>query len=510
MIMNDFETTPTYDIDATLKGLKKAELLSLIKQMVQQYPDLVALVEKGEPIPVQAQHAPFNAEACRLEIEKIFYTTDRDSWGSEARAAGPLLDIKQSGDEYVNQGNYIDAATVYELIIRGVLDNYDSFRWHADEGQLDEVVQECVDGLGKCLLGEQFNGVRRQQMIQMLCDAYRFDSELYNDEPVFGRNIAPILIKYTTVDERLSIAKWVRKTFDLHVNWHADHISDDDYDEFLLGLEADTLDDETFLRVCRETESYNYLIERLLKLGRREEALEAAALVDDYYILDIADILIEYSHEGDAVRMIEERAEKSSYKTKLLEWLKEYYLVKGDSTDALEMASRILREHPFSATIEQYQEIRLLAQQVERWDTIRPELLTFLKEGHNTRLQIEIALDESQVGQALELLQSVRQTKDPRNGPYDASSFDVGLAVAKAAEKGYPQEAIEIYQAYVETRIQWRGRENYATASQYLITIRKLYQAMGKKDVWQTYVMDLRQKNSKLPALRDEMAKAKL
>jgi uncharacterized Zn finger protein len=327
---------------------------------------------------------------------------------------------------------------------------------------------------------------------------------------VFGRNIAPILIKYTTPDERLSIAKWLRKTFNLHVDWHKKHISENDYDEFLLGIEADTLDDETFLRVCREAESYNYLIERLLKLGRREEALEAAALVDDYYILDIADTLIEYGHEDDAVHMIDERAGKASYNTDLLEWLKKYYLEKGEGTDALEIALRIFREHPFSATIAHYQEIRQLARQVDRWDAIRPDLLTFLKEGHNTHLQIEIALNEGQIELALELLQSVRQTKEPRNGPYDAGSFDVGLAVAKAAEKGYPQEAIEIYQAYVETRIQWRGRENYATASQYLITIRKLYQAMGKKDVWQTYVMDLRQKNSKLPALRDEMAKAKL
>jgi len=44
----------------------------------------------------------------------------------------------------------------------------------------------------------------------------------------------------------------------------------------LLGLEAETIDDETFLRVCRETESYPYLIERLLKLGRPEEALAEA------------------------------------------------------------------------------------------------------------------------------------------------------------------------------------------------------------------------------------------
>jgi uncharacterized Zn finger protein len=59
-------------------------------------------------------------------------------------------------------------------------------------------------------------------------------------------------------------------------------------------------------------------------------------------------------------------------------------------------------------------------------------------------------------------------------------------------------------------RIEWRGRENYHTACQYLLSIRKLYQKIGKSNEWTTYIADLREHNARLPALKDEMAKAKL
>jgi hypothetical protein len=72
--------------------------------MVQQHPDLAGLIVSGEQKAVKKPHKPFNAEVYRLQVEKIFLTTDRNTWGSEARAAEPLLDIVDVADEYVEQG----------------------------------------------------------------------------------------------------------------------------------------------------------------------------------------------------------------------------------------------------------------------------------------------------------------------------------------------------------------------------------------------------------------------
>lgn len=108
------------------------------------------------------------------------------------------------------------------------------------------------------------------------------------------------------------------------------------------------------------------------------------------------------------------------------------------------------------------------------------------------------------------MLEAGKQTTDSRNGPYGSANFNVGIEVAKAAEENYPQRAIEIYQRYVDMRIEWRGRDNYRIACEYLLSIRRLYQMMGQSNEWASYIADLRERNAKLPALKDEMAKARL
>ncbi len=509
--MNTIPTPGEHDIQAALEQLSRDDMQALIQHMVQLHPDLAGLIVLKQPTATRKPRGSFNAEVYRLQVEKIFYTTDRNTWGSEARAAEPLLDIVDIADEYVEQQDFTDAAALYEMIIQGILDNYASFRWHADEGQLDDVVEDCVEGLSNCLRGMQDDTAVRRQILQTLFDVYDFDTSLENDMSVMSDKVPAILVRYTTPEERRMIAKWVREAFDLDIDWHADDMGEDyeDFDVLLLGLEGDTIDDETFLRISRETESYHYIVDRLLKLGRLDEALAEAKYVESYDILEIADILCEHGHDAEAERLIEERVEQHN-DTDLLHWLQERYQSRGNLGGAMDMAKRTFITYPFGATIERYREIRQLAQQLNRWDEVRSELQTYVKQSHKTDVEIEMALDEGHVNLALDLLKAEKQTKDPRSGPYGSTNLNVGIAVAKAAEENYPQEAIEIYQRYVEMRIEWRGRENYHTACQYLLSVRKLYQKVGKSDEWTTYIADLRERNARLPALKDEMAKAKL
>jgi hypothetical protein len=509
--MNTIPTPGEHDIQAALGQLSRDDMQALMQHMVQLHPDLAGLIVSKQPTATRKPRAPLNPELYRLQVEKIFYTTDRNTWGSEARAAEPLLDMVDIADDYVQQMDFTDAAVLYEIVIRGILDNYDSFRWHADEGQLDEVVEDCVEGLSNSLRGVQADTAVRRQILRTLFDVYDFDTSLENDMPVMSAKVPAILVRYTTPEERRMIAAWVRETFDLDIDWHADNGSEDyeDIDVLLLGLEGDTIDDETFLRISHEMESYHHVVDRLLKLGRLDDALAEAKHVENYDILAITDILCEHGHEAAAERLIEERV-KEYDDTHLLQWLQERYQARGNVADALKMASRIFRAHPLAATIERYREIRRLAQQLGRWETVQSEVMADVKQSRDTALQIKIALDEGQVELALSLLVAQKQTENSHSGPYGADNFNVGIEVAKAVEESHPQEAIEIYQAYVETRIEWRGRENYQIACQYLTSIRRLYQKLGKSDVWNRYIATLREQHRNLPALKDELAKAKL
>lgn len=490
-------------VDAELMELDKTELIFLMKQMVQLHPDLEGLIETISPAGTtttqQKPRVPFNAELYRRQVAEVFYNTDRDSWGSEGRAAEPLLRIKAIADGFAQQRNYQDAATIYEIIISNIIAEYDSFRWHADEGDLDDVVKDCVEALGACLKEAGANVELRQRIIQTLYTVYKFDEGLYNDMPVMSDEVPTLLIRYTTPEERRSLAALHRQAFDFDVDWHADDISEEDnFDDLLLGLEADTIDDETFLRICHETENYTYLIERLLKLGRLDEALEAASQVESYDILEIAEILSAHGHDAIAEQLVRQRVEKFD-DTELLEWLKDRYIGKGDIATALEMANRITRAYPHTATIEQFQEIRHLAEQLKQWDAVRAELLAFFQKSQNTSLLIEIALDEDQVDTAIDLLQSEQRP-----------SGSLAINVARAAEESRPLKSLEIYTQYIARLIEGRGRGNYNQACEYLKDVRSIYQKLGKQELWANYIAELRERNKNLPALKDEMVKAKL
>jgi len=236
--MNTIPTPDAQDIKSALEQLSRDDLLALIQRMVQQHPDLAGLIVSKQPTATRKPRAPSNAELCRLQVEKIFRTTDRKTWGSEARAAEPLPDIVAIAEEYVEQQNFAEAAVLYEIIIRAIRDSYDSFRWHADEGQLDDVVEDCVEGLSNCLRGMHGNTAVRRQILQMLFDVYDFDTNLENDMLVMSDKVPAILVRSTTPEERRMIAKWVREAFNLDIDWYAGDVGEfcEDFYVLLLGL----------------------------------------------------------------------------------------------------------------------------------------------------------------------------------------------------------------------------------------------------------------------------------
>jgi hypothetical protein len=68
-------TNPTpgeHNIEAALGQFSKADMLSLIKDMVQLHPDLIELIEKTQPPAPKPQHMPFNPELYRRQVAEIF------------------------------------------------------------------------------------------------------------------------------------------------------------------------------------------------------------------------------------------------------------------------------------------------------------------------------------------------------------------------------------------------------------------------------------------------------
>jgi uncharacterized Zn finger protein len=146
---------------------------------------------------------------------------------------------------------------------------------------------------------------------------------------------------------------------------------------------------------------------------------------------------------------------------------------------------------------------------------MRPALLASLEESQQSKLLIEIALDEGDVDRALVLLKGVEK-RDSHGTTYEAGGYDyygeigIDLKVAQAAEMTHPHESIEVYQNRAERIIALRNRKSYGQACRYLVQVRSLYEKMGEREAWVGYIAKVRELTRRLPAMREEMGTAKL
>jgi uncharacterized Zn finger protein len=161
-------------------------------------------------------------------------------------------------------------------------------------------------------------------------------------------------------------------------------------------------------------------------------------------------------------------------------WLKQHYWASNNYTTALELAESMFRRQP---SIENYRDMRQLAGYLDRWETLRPEVLSFLKTSRNALVLTQIALDEGDIESALALVKSqARRSSTSRNDrqiyTYDLGYNKVVFDVARVAEDSRPHAAIELYQQHVEALLVGQDRWGYRTACEYLLKIRTLYEKL--------------------------------
>jgi len=495
------------DLDAALQRRGKDELIVLIKQMLRQAPDLDALLHTPLPgagaVTPDGRPAPVDPVVYRRQAETAFraahagrrgrYEYDDDGWLDEGEIAEKLDALLSIGDGFARQQDYANAAAVYEAVLSAVLDRYEEYQI---QDELVGTVASCVEGLGHCLADEPVDSPVREDILRALFAVYQLDQKLGGTGLSGGT--PDLLARQTTPEERAVVASWVRAAMPVGTGWGADW-QRQSYGGLLLTLAEDSMDDEAFLRICRETGRTGDLVDRLLKLGRLDEATAALEDAEDYPLLRLADLFVAHGHSAEAESIVRERGAKTQ-DARVLEWLKDRYAARGDVAAALDTVVKVFHMQP---TLERYQEARTLATRRDRWEPLRPRLRLFLREAKHGHLLLRIYLDEGEIDNALVAL------KEPKSSGYGYGP-NIALEVAAKAEATHPYASIDIYQKQAEALIGMRGRPNYTTAAGLLARVKRLYERLDKGDVWRTYIAGLREKNSSLRALRQELDLAKV
>jgi len=485
------------ELATVLNQRSKTELVSLVTQMIKRYPDLERLLELS--VVVSNTSAPVDPKVIARQVEQVFKQLDYgydnyDGYGADNATVQELLTIKAVGDQYAASQEWSNAVTVYKTVMTGVLDNYELL--DDEDGEFQEVVNECVTHLEPCLAAA--DEPLRQTILRSLFDLHRWDINWGGID--MGHEAPDLMIAYATPAERQQIADWVRT--ELHNLNDEQHCwNRETWGGFLLAIAGEDVDDETFLRICRESGRYRDLVERLLILGRTDDAIASTHAANTYDLLNMEAIFATHNLSARFADLIMARAKKVDDR-RLKGWLKQYAIAQNDPALALRLVEEMFWSQP---NLAEYQELKQLAQYLENWSTLQAKIYRQLRaDAQQQILLVRIHLLEGEVDAALQMLQK------PMKPSFGGGAQLLKLEIAQAAETTHPQAAIDIYRNEVYAQIAQRTRSHYKAAAEYVVRLRSLYQRINELTTWQQLVAEIRTNNPRLRALHDELHQAGL
>ena len=209
----------------SLEQREKNELIAIITHMLRQEPELQWLLMT--PLPTaSSRKSSVDPEVYRQQVLAAMAAGENQRKRGEVERR--LTAIKSIADEFAAQENYAAALSIYEVLVRKVIDHFNDYR--------DEYVAFCViligciDGLDSCFAGEEDNPEMRVRVLRTLFAIYRFSTDSGMD---LDEDIAGLLVGNTLPEERQVIAGWVQNALKQKATWS----SGERYEILLAALE---------------------------------------------------------------------------------------------------------------------------------------------------------------------------------------------------------------------------------------------------------------------------------
>lgn len=321
-----FEEIP--DIDTSLEQRSKAELLALIRQMLQRYPDLEYLLKIPSPIKSTDQTA-IDPGVIRHQVAKAFASAGEEwGWRDLFETARDVDELVNLARQYQAHGDITNAIIIYRVLAEEIL-KHEDIVMQDEADRFGGLIDEAVEGLGDCLESVKDPGAR-QEILQAIFNVYNWDVRMGGIG--IGDSIPDILLHNATPQEKEFLVGLIQAALPDTRKWGQETMGG-----LLLDLQAEELDDEAYLTICRQTGRLFDLVSRLLQRGCLDEAMTETQKAEDYQLLALADLFVQYGHGSLAEQMIDARFD-TSQDDRLIEWLKGYAIQQSDYPKALEWA----------------------------------------------------------------------------------------------------------------------------------------------------------------------------
>lgn len=486
----------SHSLKQALANYSQDELIELIEQMIDRYPDLRSLLPSKSGRLKSAASAPATSNGqqaidlshYKRQTEKALKRDDMDE------IAEDLQDVINEAHALLKQGDALNAGRLYQMLLDSITASYDNIMMEIDyDGAVACVSQDAAEGIGHCFAqAKSVSSETRMEWLDTLLDAFLRDVAIGGMD--YGYGATEALLEYATDAEWAEIEQQLRVQLKRAGSWERETIVQ------LMAARREQVGEETAANeVIHELGSPKQQAFLLLQEGKLEQAI---AIANQNFtqlpglVTQFADALLAKAPELAFQYMTQQPLERSQRGYQ--EWFANYHRQYSDPEMALNAQMQLFEAAPsFTA----YKTLKQLADRVGHWQQIQPQVVEVLESKKYTTLLIDIALDEQDLNAALIYLKRL---------PTLGSNYVYWQKVAKAAEKTHPQTAIGLYQQMVAGYIAQKGRSAYQSAVPLLKEIQSLFIASGNSSDWSHYINQIYSQHKNLPALQDELRRAKL
>lgn len=426
-----------------------------------------------------------------------------EEWGDHT-AEHTVYSVADAARRFEAAGDWRSACAIYRAIVEeSLLDDHYPVD---DEGEFVMALNSVLEWLADCLDRDEIsqNDTECRAILDRLLDAYIWDINI-GGHGLSDEVMPEMLLEHAKQDDLPAIRERIlaaqrRKAQSQYGQWGVEA-----YESFLIQLDAlDNTDPEATLHRLREQGLYRLLFGKLLSMGRVEEAIAVIVghLTNPYERLQVLPVLSAAGHDDTAVRLARETVNRQ-FDDRLAHWLAERYTARGDQNALFDLRLTCMQQNPNEAY---YAVLKQAAEAVGTWETVRPEIIRQLEDREQFEVLTRVYLHDQAWDLAWDTL--ARQPQRSPQGWMNWSRLD--LEVAERSRHARPHQAIPVYGDYARREINARNRNHYAQAARYLAVARELYRQLGDKDAWRGLIGGVRDEFRRLPALQDELNKAKL
>lgn len=474
-------------IPELLAQRSREDLIALVERMVQRHPDLLDWVDMPT---TTGGHTP-NLDNYRRAVERVFRGSDMDTM------AAALAALAEQGRHFADHGDWANAGDIYQLLLEEANDHYDDTVLEVDyDGAVAMVIQDIAEGLSDSL-GEAkgLDTGRHCLWIETCLAAVLKDLQLGGIDYAYPARDA--LLKHSTDEDWAWVEGQIRQVIQGTGLRKVSEWGQESLVDLLVkraktrGQSADTLVLE--LGTSRQKAFYHLRqgnVDAALSLAR-SHFMELPGLVKQF-----ADALLETNQPALALDFIQTCQQERDYYG-YGEWLVQFFAQHGSPE---QMVAAQFDHLKLRFTLEGYRDLKAKAESLGQWDTLRPQIITPLQEEKRFSSLVDIALLEQDWESALAYLEHLNRFERPK----------YSILVAKALEADQPQITIALYRQVIETAIANRGRDNYRQAAEHLKAVQRLSHSLSQEAEFSQYVQTLRTQNKNLPALKQELDRAKL